>query len=248
MKLLIGSAVVAVLSISSSTVAAPTKHITIKGNAGSYSDCSKLRETAYKGCVDTFPQNGPLTSGACIDQSVRQADSCVRAIDNGEKPYPFNFKYPSAASEETEDKPPTTGGEPPKEGENTTPPTAAGPGTEKPLIVTFSDVAKSYSDCTKFLAKGNELCQAYPEWVEDATKPMRFKCINVNVAVGDKCFATPFEQGGKTNNWDFVYPKPKAAAFLAKGNELCKGYPEFLEDASKPMRFKLFCYSFRARW
>ncbi|KAI8833936.1 hypothetical protein BC829DRAFT_422407 [Chytridium lagenaria] len=133
---------------------APTNHVTVTAPATSYTDCSKLRENSL--------------------QSI-QADVCVLAIDDGKKAYVFDFKYPTTPS-----KGPTENSDEKQKGAVTS--MLNRTGDDKPLIVTVSSMARSYSDCGRFLEKGNDVCMGYPKYLEDETTPSSEKCIKVNVA------------------------------------------------------------------
>ncbi|KAJ3100727.1 hypothetical protein HDU96_010239, partial [Phlyctochytrium bullatum] len=61
----------------------------------------------------------------------------------------------------------------------------------------ITGTARSYDDCQALLARGNAACEPFPVWSEDPATPVRYQCINENVAVANSCFAVPYEEGGK---------------------------------------------------
>ncbi|KAJ3109746.1 hypothetical protein HDU96_007104 [Phlyctochytrium bullatum] len=76
----------------------------------------------------------------------------------------------------------------------------------EPGPVTYSGSAKTYADCSDFLAKSGKQCEAFPEWSEKTPDLVRYKCNAVAVEVGNKCFSTVKPDGSVSYPWTFSFP------------------------------------------
>ncbi|KAJ3208583.1 hypothetical protein HDU67_006675 [Dinochytrium kinnereticum] len=167
--------------------------VAISGTATTYAQCGELQAQGNKAC-EVLPVYSPNPEDPvryqCLNANVAIGDKCYSTVSfDGSTPYTWNFVF----------KPST----PP-----TPPPPRARIAVQRngQKVAAVNGDARTYAQCGELQMAGNRACDVFPQYSPVEGDPVRYKCINANVAIGDKCFSTVSYDGSKTYTYTFTYP------------------------------------------
>ncbi|KAJ3098905.1 hypothetical protein HDU96_010893 [Phlyctochytrium bullatum] len=194
----------------------------VQAEVKTYPECSKTLLQSNEAC-QVFKEwsadpNAPVRF-KCIEAATSIGDKCFASVlANGTKPFTWNFSFPAGAAPSASTTAPATASSSATTATATMTSVAAASSTATATATaaagtaSVKGTAKTLSECAQLQNQGNKACGVFPEYSTDSAAPVRYLCLNVNVEIGNKCYAAVKPDGSVAYEWAFAFPAPKSDA------------------------------------